>query len=120
MSALAGLAGLALVVAPGLGSGSTALGLAVMMAAAVSWALGSFSGRSGLLRNPFVAVVYEMAAGGAFLMLGAVALGGARAARRRSFTAASVSAWLYLVVAGSLVGFSAYAWLPGLRRSRSS
>ena len=28
-----------------------------------------------------------------------------------SFTAASVSAWLYLVVAGSLVGFSAYAWL---------
>ena len=53
LSALAGLAGLALIVAPGLGAGSTALGLAVMIAATVSWALGSFlSGRLGLPADP--------------------------------------------------------------------
>ena len=44
-------------------------------------------------------------------MLGAVALGEPGQLDGSSFTAASVSAWLYLVVAGSLVGFSAYAWL---------
>jgi drug/metabolite transporter (DMT)-like permease len=112
VSALTGLFGLALVVAPGLGAGSTALGLAVMIAATVSWALGSFlSGRLGLPRDPFVAAVYEMAAGGVFLMLGAVAFGEPAQLDASSFTVASVSAWLYLVVAGSLVGFSAYAWL---------
>ena len=112
LSALAGLGGLALVVAPGLGAGSTALGLAVMIAATFSWALGSFlSGRLGLPADPFVAAVYEMAAGGLFLVLGAVAFGEPGQLDGSSFTAASVSAWLYLVVAGSLVGFSAYAWL---------
>ena len=65
----------------------------------------------GLPAGLFVAAVYEMAAGGAFLMLGAVALGEPGQLDGGSFTAASVSAWLYLVVAGSLVGFSAYAWL---------
>ena len=112
VSALAGLAGLGLVVAPGLGAGSTALGLAVMVAAAFSWSLGSFfSVRFGLPADPFVAAVYEMAAGGLFLVLGAVAFGEPAQVDGSSLTAASVSAWLYLVVAGSLVGFSAYAWL---------
>ena len=112
LSALAGLAGLGLVVAPGLGAGSTALGLAVMIAATVSWALGSFlSGRLGLPADPVVAAVYEMAAGGLFLVLGALALGEPGQLDGSSFTATSISAWLYLVVAGSLVGFSAYAWL---------
>ena len=112
ISALAGLAGLGLVVAPGLGAGSTALGLAVMVAAAFSWSLGSFlSVRFGLPADPFVAAVYEMGAGGLFLVLGAVAFGEPAQVDGSSLTAASVSAWLYLVVAGSLVGFSAYAWL---------
>jgi drug/metabolite transporter (DMT)-like permease len=112
LSALAGLAGLGLVVAPGLGAGSTAFGLAVMVAATMSWALGSFlSGRVGLPRDPFVAAVYEMAAGGAFLLLGAIALGEPTDLHAGSFTSGAIAAWLYLVVAGSLVGFSAYAWL---------
>ena len=112
ISALAGLAGLGLVVAPGLGAGSTALGLAVMVAAAFSWSLGSFlSVRFGLPADPFVAAVYEMGAGGLFLLLGAVAFGEPAQVDGSSLTAASISAWLYLVVAGSLVGFSAYAWL---------
>ncbi len=112
LSALAGLAGLGLVVAPGLGAGSTALGLAVMIAATVSWALGSFlSGRLGLPADPFVAAVYEMGAGGLFLVLGALALGEPAQLDGSAFTPASVSDLLYLVVAGSLVGFTAYAWL---------
>ena len=112
LSTVAGLAGLGLVVAPGLGEGSAAVGLAVMIGASVSWSTGSFlSGRLGLPRDPFVATVYEMAAGGIFLAVAALAAGEWAELDSGAFAAGSVAAWLYLVVAGSLVGFTAYAWL---------
>ena len=112
LSTLAGLAGLGLVVAPGLGSGSTAIGLAIMISASISWSIGSFlSGRLGMPRDPFVAAVYEMVAGGVFLTVGALALGEWRDVDAAAFAADSVAAWVYLVVVGSLIGFTAYAWL---------
>jgi drug/metabolite transporter (DMT)-like permease len=112
LSSVAGLVGLALVVAPGLGDGSTAFGLAVMVAAAMSWSLGSFlSPRVGLPRSPFVAAVYEMLAGGLVLVVAGTALREPGQLDSQAFAADSIAAWLYLVVAGSLVGFSAYAWL---------
>ena len=115
LSTLTGLFGLLLVVAPGLGAGSTALGLAVMIGASMSWTLGSFlSKRLSLPSDPFVASVYEMAFGGAFLMLGALAFGEYGEVHSGTFALDSVLAWSYLVVMGSLVGFTAYAWLLGV------
>lgn len=112
LSTLAGLAGLLLVVAPGLGEGSTALGLAVMISASMSWTMGSFlSKRLALPRDPFVASVWEMALGGAFLLVGATAFGEYGELSSGTLALDSVLAWIYLVVMGSLVGFSAYAWL---------
>jgi len=112
LSTLAGLVGLLLVVAPGLGAGSTALGLAVMISATIAWSTGSFlSKRLALPRDPFVATVWEMALGGTFLMVGALAFGEYADLGSSTFTLDSVLAWAYLVVMGSLVGFSAYAWL---------
>jgi drug/metabolite transporter (DMT)-like permease len=112
LSTLTGLFGLLLVVAPGLGAGSTALGLAVMISASMSWTLGSFlSKRLPLPRDPFVASVYEMGFGGAFLAVGAAVFGEYGDVGSGTFAADSVLAWLYLVVVGSLIGFSAYAWL---------
>ena len=112
LSTLAGLAGLVLVVAPGLGEGSTALGLATMIAATISWSTGSFVSRKlPLPRNPFVATFYEMAFGGIFLLTGALVLGEPGRLDAEAFALDSVVAWVYLVVFGSLVGFTAYAWL---------
>ncbi|HUF02284.1 MAG TPA: EamA family transporter [Gaiellaceae bacterium] len=112
LSTVAGLAGLGLVVTPGLGEGSTAVGLAVMIGASISWSTGSFlSRRLTLPRDPFVATVYEMAAGGALLTGASLAVGEWHDLDSGAFAAGSVAAWLYLVVAGSLVGFTAYAWL---------
>ena len=112
LSTLAGLAGLALVVAPGLGSGSTALGLAVMISATMCWTLGSFlSKRLPLPRDPFVGSVWEMAFGGVFLLVGGLVFGEWRDVGSSTFALDSVLAWAYLVVVGSLIGFSAYAWL---------
>ena len=112
LSTLAGLAGLGLVVAPGLGTGSTALGLAVMISSTFAWSTGSFlSKRLDLPRDPFVATAWEMAFGGAFLLVGAAAFGEFGELGSSAFALDSVLAWAYLVVFGSLVGFSAYAWL---------
>jgi drug/metabolite transporter (DMT)-like permease len=112
LSTLTGLFGLLLVVAPGLGEGSTALGLAVMISAVMCWTLGSFfSTRVSLPRDPFVASVYEMSFGGAFLLVGAVAFGEYGDLGSGTFALDSVLAWVYLVVMGSLIGFTAYAWL---------
>jgi len=112
LSTLAGLAGLGLVVVPGLGNGSTALGLSVMISSTIAWSTGSFlSKRLPLPRNPFVATAWEMALGGSFLMLGALAFGEYGELGSDAFALDSVLAWTYLVVMGSLVGFSAYAWL---------
>ena len=112
LSTLAGIAGLGLVVAPGLGAGSTALGLAVMISATMFWSTGSFfSRRLSLPRNPFVATAYEMAAGGVLLTGAAFARGEWGELDSAAFALDSVLAWIYLVVMGSLVGFTAYAWL---------
>jgi drug/metabolite transporter (DMT)-like permease len=113
LAALVGLAGLALIVVPdSAGGGSTAFGLALMLAASVSWSTGSFvSRRLALPRDPFVATVYEMLGGGVVLVAGALALGEWRDLAEMPLDPGPLAAWLYLVVAGSLVGFTAYAWL---------
>jgi drug/metabolite transporter (DMT)-like permease len=112
LAALVGLVGLGLIVIPG-GSegGSTAVGLALMLGASISWSTGSFVSRQlRLPADPFVATVYEMVGGGVALVGLALALGEWRDLGG-AFAAGPVLAWLYLVVAGSLVGFTAYAWL---------
>jgi drug/metabolite transporter (DMT)-like permease len=112
LSTLTGLFGLGLVVAPGLGAGSTALGLAVMVSATMCWTLGSFlSKRVSVPGDPFVASVYEMAFGGTFLMISAAVFGEYGDLGSGTFALDSVLAWLYLVVMGSVIGFTAYAWL---------
>jgi drug/metabolite transporter (DMT)-like permease len=112
LAALVGLVGLGLIVVPG-GSqgGSTAVGLALMLGAVVSWATGSFvSRRLPLPADPFVATVYQMFGGGVVLLAVASALGEWRDLGG-AFEAGPLLAWGYLVIAGSLVGFTAYAWL---------
>ena len=112
LSTLAGLVGLGLVIAPGLGAGSIAVGLAVMIGASMSWSIGSFfSPRLSLPRDPFVASAYEMLAGGLLLTAVALVAGEWRDLDNGALAADSIAAWVYLVVAGSIVGFTAYAWL---------
>ncbi|MEV4654511.1 EamA family transporter [Micromonospora sp. NPDC049301] len=108
-----GFVGLVLLVLPAGGSDAVPLvGALTVVAGAVSWSVGSFlSGRIRMPADPFVATVYEMVAGA--LVLAVVAAG---RGELRDFHPAEVStrSWLalgYLMVAGSLVAFTAYVWL---------
>jgi drug/metabolite transporter (DMT)-like permease len=113
LAAAVGITGLALIVIPGGASGgSTAVGLALMLGATISWSTGSFvSRRLTLPADTFVATVYEMFGGGIVLVVGALALGEWRDVHLDAFSGASIAAWTYLVIAGSVVALSAYAWL---------
>jgi drug/metabolite transporter (DMT)-like permease len=114
---LGGLMGLALVILPeGQESGSTALGLAIMLAATIAWSSGSFvSSRLTLPADPFVTTTIQMLSAGAVLFAVGLAAGEWEELDTGSLAAGPLTAWAYLVLAGSLLGFSAYVWL--LRRA---
>jgi drug/metabolite transporter (DMT)-like permease len=112
LSVLVGLVGLGLVVLPGGEGASSAAGLALMVGATVSWSLGSFFGhRLPLPQDGFVATTWEMLSAGFFLVLLGIATGELGTTEPGSFSLESIAAWLYLAVFGSLLGFTAYAWL---------
>jgi drug/metabolite transporter (DMT)-like permease len=108
-----GFVGLVVLVRPGGGAPAAPLvGALTVIVAAASWSIGSFaSGRLPMPADPFVATVYEMLAGAAALVL----LGAGRGELRGfDLDAVSTRSWLalaYLMVAGSLVAFTAYVWL---------
>jgi drug/metabolite transporter (DMT)-like permease len=104
-----GFAGLALLVDPTGESGAKPLGALVLVIGAFSWAAGSLWSRGAPLpKDTLLAAAMGMLAGGT-LLLGTSALFGELDDAR--FTPDALAATAYLVVMGSLVGFSAYVWL---------
>ena len=112
LSVLVGLVGLGLIVVPGGDGSSSAIGLALMLGATISWSLGSFfAQRLPLPQDGFVATTWEMLAAGVFLLVLGTATGEVGTVDAAAFSLESIAAWLYLAIVGSLVGFTAYAWL---------
>lgn len=88
------------------------LGAAILTIGAISWAVGSIYTRKATLPDSAsLATAMEMLVGGATLVL--IGLIGGEWSRfdPSGVTAKSVLSFLYLVVFGSLVGFSAYVWV---------
>jgi drug/metabolite transporter (DMT)-like permease len=112
-----GLAGVALLVSPK-GDSTTQvnlIGAVMLVLASASWAWGSVVSKSAPLpKSPFLATSMEMIGGGVLLLLTALAVGQVAHFRPTEVSANAVLAWLFLVVFGSLVGFTAYIWLLGV------
>ncbi|HEY3204730.1 MAG TPA: EamA family transporter [Thermoanaerobaculia bacterium] len=112
-----GLAGLAFLIAPGrLAGGSRVdpLGAAALLTAALLWAVGSLaSRRAALPSSTLLAVSMEMIAGGAILLATASLAGEWRGFALAAVSQRSLLSLAYLIVAGSLLGFSAYIFLLG-------
>ncbi len=112
---LVGLAGVVVLVDPRLGVGGAPvylLGAAGLLVGAMSWSGASvLSKRLPMPSSKVMSAAAQMLVGGLLLCIVAAAAG-----EERGFRAGAVSAgaWLalgYLIVAGSLVGFTAYTWL---------
>lgn len=108
-----GFGGVALLLLPGRGGGGVHARGLILVGASLSWALGSvLASRGRLPASPAVSITIETAAGGVAMLLLGPLLGERLDARH-----VSGPSWLalaYLVLAGSVVAFSAYAWLLGV------
>ncbi len=108
-----GLLGIALLVDPAASPGHLDwIGAAVLVAASLSWALGSISSRVlPLPLSSLLSTAMEMIVGGALLALAGLATGESARLQLSAISPASAWALAYLAVFGSLVAFTAYAWL---------
>ncbi len=106
-----GFAGIALLVRPGGGTGSLGY-LMLTVLAAILWAVGSFlSPRMRVPRDPFVATAYEMLIGGVILLIIGLAFADPADLDPSTYSARSIFGLWYLILFGSILGYSAYVWL---------
>ncbi|MEV4531862.1 EamA family transporter [Streptosporangium sp. NPDC049304] len=109
---LIGFGGVAVLSLSGGSNVADGVGVVIILLASLSWAVGSFlASRIPMPANPFAASVVEMAAGSVGLALTAAAMG-----EHLDVSVVSARSWtalIYLIMVGSLVGFTAYVWLLG-------
>ena len=105
-----GFAGVALLVRPG---GGNNVGVALILVATTSaWAAGSLYARGAKLpSSPLLSASMQMLAAAVFLGVAGLVGGEANDIHRESFAGKPLIAFAYLVLVGSLIAFSAYAWL---------
>jgi drug/metabolite transporter (DMT)-like permease len=93
------------------------LGTSLVVVASLSWAAGSvYARRAPLPRRAFLAAGMEMLCGGVLLTLVGAASGEIADLDPGAITTRSALGLTYLIVIGSVVAFSAYAWLLGSAR----
>jgi drug/metabolite transporter (DMT)-like permease len=110
-----GLVGIVLIAAPGQAAAEGAvnpIGLVILIGASLSWSIGSlYSRKAALPSNALLSTSMEMLAGGGLMMIAGLLLGQGAQIHFDQISVLSLSALGYLVVFGSLIGFSAYVWL---------
>jgi drug/metabolite transporter (DMT)-like permease len=108
-----GFVGVALLVAPGGRPENAPLwSLAVLIAAAASWATGSFlTGKAPMPRDLFVSATLQMLLGGALMIAIGLAVGEGGELDLAAVSGRSIAGFVYLVIGGSLIAFTAYVWL---------
>jgi drug/metabolite transporter (DMT)-like permease len=107
-----GFAGVALLVDPTAEGRIDPFGGTVLVVAAIGWAIGTLISRgSSRASSPLVVAAMQMIGGGVLLLAAGTATG---ELGELDLGAVSTRSWLavaYLVVFGSLIAFTAYAWL---------
>ena len=115
LAMLAGLAGVAVLVNPSPGFGQPAvdmLGAAALVVSSISWSISAILTRKlPLPESKVMSSSAQMLTGGFFLLLTSALLGDFKSFSARTVSAGVWFALAYLVVAGSIVAFTAYTWL---------
>jgi len=111
-----GFLGVWLLMAPDLlhrGSHSIHLGGALLLLlASFSWSIGSvYTRKANLPKTPFLSTAMQMIGGGILLLLVGLVQGEYVHLRVMDFSLKSIVALIYLIIFGSLLGFTAYLWL---------
>ena len=115
LALLIGIGGVAVLMSHSLilgGAPIDKLGAAALMFAAVSWSVASAVTRKvPLPPSKVMSSGAQMLSGGVFLTFAAAALGEFRSFHPAMVSRGACLALVYLIVAGSIIGFTAYVWL---------
>ncbi|CAA9218391.1 MAG: Permease of the drug/metabolite transporter (DMT) superfamily [uncultured Chthoniobacterales bacterium] len=112
-----GFAGVALLLAPNADVTTQQypqlrLGMLVLLCSAFLWSAGSiYSRRAQNAPSPFLAAGQQMICGGGLMLLAGLLTGELPRFDIHRVTWLSFGAWVYLVLIGAIVGFTAYIWL---------
>ena len=105
-----GFIGVALLLRPG--GGATVTGVLLVVAATLSWALGTFlSSRLPLPDDALTTAAVQGLAGGLLLIPIGMLLPSSESLDPSTWSTRSLLGLLYLIVFGSIVGYTAYVWL---------
>lgn len=110
-----GIGGLAVLVGPSLGAGQAQLDpwrVGGLVLACFSWSTGSIYTRYARApAEPFTAAAIQMLTGSLWLFVVSALMGEPGHFDFAAVSSRSLIAWSYLIVAGSLVGFTTFVWL---------
>jgi drug/metabolite transporter (DMT)-like permease len=107
-----GFLGVGLLLLPGGGAHAEPLGFMFLVLASLSWATGSFvSSRVSLPPDAILSTGLQMTFGGLVGVIIGLAIGEADQIHADAFKTDAVIAFVYLILIGSLLAYTAYSWL---------
>ncbi len=89
-----------------------AIGISILLVSSFIWSAGSLYSRTAKhAASPFLTAAQQMLCGGALLLLAGVVTGELPQFHPGSISISSLASFVYLVIIGAVVGYTAYIWL---------
>jgi drug/metabolite transporter (DMT)-like permease len=89
-----------------------AIGMSILLVSSFIWSAGSLYSRTAKhAASPFLTAAQQMLCGGLLLLLAGIVTGEMRSFHPNSTSILSVASFVYLVIIGAVVGYTAYIWL---------
>src|SRR4029077_957367 len=112
-----GFAGVGVLLGPALrlpanGGRHPAIGMFILLVSSFVWSAGSlYSSKAKHAASPFLTAAQQMLCGGVLLLLAGILTGELRSFHPQSISMLSLASFIYLVIIGAVVGYTAYIWL---------
>src|SRR5438094_3359116 len=117
MGLAGGFVGVGILFGPGLhlhssGGRNPAIGISILLVTSFIWSAGSLYSRAAKhAASPFLTAAQQMICGGILLLLAGVVTGELPRFHPGSVSMLSLASFIYLVIIGAVVGYTAYIWL---------
>jgi drug/metabolite transporter (DMT)-like permease len=117
MGLAGGFVGVGVLFGPGLrlhaiGGRNPAIGISILLITTLIWSAGSLYSRVAKhAPSPFLTAAQQMICGGMLLLLAGIVTGEWRRFHPGSISILSLASFVYLVLIGAVVGYTAYIWL---------
>jgi drug/metabolite transporter (DMT)-like permease len=93
-------------------SNHPAIGISILLVSSFIWSAGSLYSRTAKhAASPFLTAAQQMLCGGALLLLAGIVTGELPRFHPGSVSRLSLASFVYLVIIGAVVGYTAYIWL---------